>query len=137
MPGKIANRFVGYIHNQELRRPSWADLPAKREIQPHPMTGVIDDTTYDVLRPGVLIRSKMLRDHAHPAVFSTTSGDIFMTSASHGIGEGEIVWHAHRPDRTISEAVVEIPFTDVSLLKLKDDVVFVNKTFETDAGAVP
>ncbi|KAK0727804.1 hypothetical protein B0T26DRAFT_766477 [Lasiosphaeria miniovina] len=145
MPGKIANRFVGYIHNQELRRPSWADLPAKREIQPQPMTGVINDTTYDVLRPGVLIRSKMLQDHAHPAVFSTTSGvlvqnvvgDTFITSASHRIGEGEMVWHANRPDRIIGEAVVEISGTDVSLLKLKDDVVFINQTFETDAGAVP
>ncbi|KAK0709346.1 hypothetical protein B0T26DRAFT_805084 [Lasiosphaeria miniovina] len=89
----------------------------------------------------------VLDDHpgAPPAVFSTTSGvlvqnaagDTFMTSASHGIGEGGTVWHADRPDRTISETVVEIPFTDVSLLKLKDDVVFVNKIFETDAGAVP
>ncbi|KAK3341822.1 hypothetical protein B0T25DRAFT_559399 [Lasiosphaeria hispida] len=145
VPGKIANCFVGYLHNQELCRPSWADMPAKRVVQPQPMTGVIDNTAYEVLRPGVLIRSKMLRDHAHPAVFSTTSGvlvendvgDTFMTAASHGIGDGETVWQADRPDRTIGEAVVEISFTDVNLLKLKDDVTFVNQTFETDAGTSP
>ncbi|KAK3321753.1 hypothetical protein B0H66DRAFT_618848 [Apodospora peruviana] len=146
LPAKIANRFVGYIHNKELRRPSWVDLPAKREIQPQPIAGVINDnTTYDILRPGVLIRSKMLRDHAHPAVFSTKSGvlvqnvagDTFMTAALHGIGEGETVWQGNRSDRTIGEAVVEISFTDVSLVKLKNDVVYINRTFETDAGTVP
>ncbi|KAK3361526.1 hypothetical protein B0T24DRAFT_641779 [Lasiosphaeria ovina] len=145
LPGRIANWVVGYIHNHDLGRPSWADIPAKREVQPLPLAGVIDNTAYDILRPGVLIRSKMLRDHAHPGVFSTTSGvlvqnakgDRFMTAASHGIGEGETVWQADRPDRAIGEAVVEISFTDVSLLKLKDDVEFVNETFETDAGVVP
>jgi len=145
IPCKIANRFVGYINNRELHRPSWANMSAERVVQPQPMTGVFDNTVYDILRPGVLIRSKLLRDHAHPAVFSTTSGvlvenpagDAFMTAASHGIGEGEKVWQGDYSDRTIGEAVVEISFTDVSLLKLKDDVVFTNQTFETDTGLSP
>jgi hypothetical protein len=109
------------------------------------MAGVIDTTTYDILRPGVLIRSKMLRDHAHPAVYSTTSGvivqnvagDKFMTAAAHGIGEGLNVWQGDRWDRIIGEAVVEISFTDVSLLQLGEDVAFENQTFETEAGEVP
>ncbi|KAK3352840.1 hypothetical protein B0T25DRAFT_195032 [Lasiosphaeria hispida] len=117
----------------------------RRVVQPKPTTGVIDTTAYDDLRPGALIRSKMLRDHAYPATFSTTAGvlvenpagDTFMTGASHGIGKNETVWQADRPDRTIAKAVVEISFTDLTLLELEDDVNFVNETFETDAGTIP
>jgi len=145
LPSWIANRPVGYINNRELHRPSWVDMPAKRVIQPQPNKGVIDNTAYDVLRPGVQINSKYLRDHAHPSVWSTTAGvlvendagDAFMTVASHGIGEGETVWQGKRADRIIGKAVVEISFTDISLLKLKEDVAFVNETFETEAGLSP
>ena len=79
------------------------------------------------------------------SLFSTTSGvlvknpsgDLFITAASQGIGDGETVWQANRSGRMIGEAVIDISFADVTLLKLKDDVEFVNKTFETNAGTVP
>ncbi|KAK3364479.1 hypothetical protein B0T25DRAFT_530310 [Lasiosphaeria hispida] len=145
LPGKIANCPVRYFLDQDFKRPAWADLPTKRVIQPNPMTGIIDTTAYDDVRPGVLIRSKMLRDHAHPAIFSTTSGalvknptgDVFMTGASHGIGENETVWQADHPERTIAKAEVEISFTDISLLRLEDGVNFVNEPFESEAGVTP
>ncbi|KAK0724238.1 hypothetical protein B0H67DRAFT_470236, partial [Lasiosphaeris hirsuta] len=145
LPGKIANCPVRYFLDQDFKRPAWADLPARRVVQPNPMTGIVDTTAYDDVRPGVLIRSRMLRDHAHPAIFSTTSGalvkspagDVFMTGASHGIGENETVWQADHPERTIAKAEVEISFTDISLLRLEDGVNFVNEPFESEAGVTP
>ncbi|TRX92960.1 hypothetical protein FHL15_006098 [Xylaria flabelliformis] len=145
LPGKIARCPVGYLTNRELRRPLWADSAAKRQVEPQPISGVIDNTAYDILRPGVLISSKILNEHEHPAVFSTTSGTLvqsesgscFMTAASHSIGDDGDIWQGDHPGRSISEAVLEIPFTDISLVKLKNDITFVNETFENNSGDSP
>ncbi|KAI0905783.1 hypothetical protein F4823DRAFT_117118 [Ustulina deusta] len=145
LPGKIACCPVGYLTNRELHRPLWADLPTKRQVEPQPISGVIDNTAYDILRPGVLISSKMLKEHEHPAVFSTTSGilvqnnsgNCFMTAASHGIGDDGCIWQGEHPGRSIGEAVLEISFTDISLVKLKNDFTFINETFENNSGDTP
>ncbi|KAI1190705.1 hypothetical protein F5B17DRAFT_385499 [Nemania serpens] len=145
LPGQIANCPVGYLNNRELHRPSWADLPAKRQVEPQPMGGVVDDTVYDILRPGVMISSKILKEHGHPASFSTTSGilvqnrhgDHFMTGASHGISDDGNIWQGSELRKHIGEAVLELSFTDISLVKLKDDIEFVNQTFENYSGEAP
>ncbi|KAI0536929.1 hypothetical protein GGR58DRAFT_527884 [Xylaria digitata] len=145
LPGKIARCPVGYLTNHELHRPLWVDLPAKRQVEPQPINGVIDKTAYDILRPGVLISSKVLKEHGHPAVFSTTSGVLvrnnsgnhFMTAASHGIGDDRRVWQGDHLGRLIGEAVLEIPFTDIGLVKLKNKITFVNETFENNSGDSP
>ncbi|GAW25030.1 hypothetical protein SAMD00023353_0101540 [Rosellinia necatrix] len=145
LPGKIAGYTVGYLTNSELRRPLWADLPAKRQVNPQPIAGVVDNTMYDILRPGILISSKFLKEHGHPAVFSSTSGilvqnssgNCFMTAASHGIGDDGNIQQGDHPGRSIGEAVLEISFTDISLVKLKNDITFVNETFETGNGDSP
>ncbi|KKY39689.1 hypothetical protein UCDDA912_g00302 [Diaporthe ampelina] len=109
--------------------------------------GIIDDTPYEILRPGVMVCSQTFKDNAHPAWFSTTSGvqvensagDCFMTAASHGIGVNERVWQiaSQGIKRLLGKAVQEISFTDVSLVKLQEDVIFSNETFENGAGEVP
>ncbi|RWA05431.1 hypothetical protein EKO27_g9674 [Xylaria grammica] len=145
LPGKIARCPVGYLTNRELHRPLWVDLPAKRQVEPQPISGVIDNTAYDVLRPGVLISSKMLKEHGHPAVFSTTSGILvqnssgnrFMTAASRGIGDNGYVWQGDHSSRSIGEVVLEISSTGISLVKLKNDITFVNETFENNSGDSP
>lgn len=145
LPGKIAKCPVGYLNDNELHRPLWADLQAKRQIEPQPVKGVVDNTAYDILRPGVMICSHALKEDSHTAMFSTTSGvlvqnsagDRFMTGASHGIGELEQVWQAGRSDKIIGTTVVEIPRTDISLVELANDVEFVNETFENSGGVVP
>ncbi|KAG6354462.1 hypothetical protein INS49_004479 [Diaporthe citri] len=147
LPARIANRLVGYMRDEELGRPQWADLPAKRLINPRPTEGIIDDTPYDVLRPGVIICSQTFKDNAHPAWFSTTSGvqvensagDRFMTAASHGIGVNERVWQiaSQGMQKLLGKAVQEISFTDVSLVQLEQDIIFTNETFENSAGEVP
>lgn len=145
LPGKIVNCPTGYLNNKELCRPLWADLTAKRHVEPQPTRGTVDNTVYDTLRPGVMICSKMLKEHRHPAVFSTTSGvlvknpagDRFMTGASRGIGPSETIWQAANSEKIIGKAAVEITFTDISLIELSNDVEFVNETFESNGGVVP
>jgi hypothetical protein len=147
LPGKIANCWAGYVLNKEVHRVQWADLKAKRETKPEPLTGIVDNTAYEVLRPGVMICSKSYKDHAHPAVYSTTSGvlvknvaaDRFMTGASHGIGKDETIYQPLPTGgkKIIGKAVQEISFTDVALVQLNRDVDFINETFENSSGAVP
>lgn len=147
LPGTIAQCAVSYLNEKQAPRPIWADLKAKRIIEPRPYIGVIDDTPYDQLRPGVLLQSKVRRDHGHPATYSTTSGvlvenavgDKFMTGASHGIGEDETVFQElpQGQKRAVGKAVQEISFTDVSLIQLESDRQFVNEVFEhADAASV-
>jgi hypothetical protein len=147
LPAKIANCFVGYMRDEELKRPYWADMPAKRLINPQPTEGIIDDTPYDVLRPGVIVCSQTFKDNAHPAWFATTSGvkvensagDRFMTAAAHRIGVDEQVWQIASQGRMklLGKAVQEISFTDISLVQLGGDITFSNETFENSAGEVP
>lgn len=146
LPAEFANRWVGYLRESDLRKPQWADLPAKRLITPQPTQGIIDDTAYETLRPGVIICSRAQKDHAHPNWYSTTSGvlvegpagDRFMTAASYGI-DNEEIWQLESGGarRSLGVAVQEISFTDVSLVQLRQGVVFDNETFENSAGQVP
>lgn len=145
LPGKIALCIVGYLNNRKLHRPLWADVPAKRQVEPQPTGGVVDDTAYDILRPGVSIYSKILQKQGHSVSFSSTSGvlvenrqgDCFMTGASHGIGDDGSVWQGNQPDRYIGKAVSAISSTDISLVKLRDNITFVNQTFENCSGEAP
>jgi hypothetical protein len=147
LPGRIAGCFTGYLHDREIHRPKWVDRKAKREIEPHPVMGVVDTTAYEVVRPGVMICSKALKDHGHPATYSTTSGVLvknvvgnrFMTAAAHGIGENETVYQplTDGEKKVLGRTVQEISFTDVSLVALEDGVEFINENFENSSGVVP
>ncbi|KLU91474.1 hypothetical protein MAPG_09993 [Magnaporthiopsis poae ATCC 64411] len=140
LPGKIAQCVVSYLYDKQVPRPIWADLEAQRVIEPRPDIGVIDDTPYEQLRPGVLLQSKARRDHGHPATHSTTSGVLLenaageklMTGASQGIGEDETVFQElpQGQKRVVGKAMRDISFTDVSLIQLESDREFVNKVFE-------
>lgn len=62
-----------------------------------------------------------------------------MTAAAHGIGFDEQLWQIGPQGRKklIGEAVQEISFTGISLVKLGDDITFSNETFENSAGEAP
>ncbi|EXJ86770.1 hypothetical protein A1O3_03724 [Capronia epimyces CBS 606.96] len=143
LPGKIANCPVSYLNIRDLNRPAYVDLPAKRQVNPAPLNQVVDATAYNTLRPGVMINSVVLKEHGHPATFSTTSGvfvknsvgNRFMTVASHGVGQN--IWQPHRPHRTVGKPVVEIPSTDISLVQLEAGVPFAAETFEDADGVIP
>ncbi|KAI1399027.1 hypothetical protein F4819DRAFT_436789 [Hypoxylon fuscum] len=144
-PEKIANYPVAYLHDKDLNRPTWIDQPARQEIVPQPSVGIVDDTAYDVLRPGVMISSSIITGHSHPATLSSTAGvlvknpagDSFMTAASHAIGNSEKVWQSRRPAETIGKAAVEIPLTDICLVELEKSISFSTQTFEASDGIVP
>ncbi|KAK4152132.1 hypothetical protein C8A00DRAFT_35209 [Chaetomidium leptoderma] len=152
LPGSIANCLVGYLNDEDMRRPRWAaDLQAKRPIEPpYPVFGrSIDDTAYDTLRPGVMICSRNPSYHRHVNTVPTTAGilvengvgDRFMTAASHGIGPHGTVALPSPPGevdgKAIGKAAVEIPDTGVGLVELEKDVEFLNETFEDSVGGVP
>ncbi|KAM5345060.1 hypothetical protein ACJ41O_010922 [Fusarium nematophilum] len=145
LPGRIANCTAGYFLDRELNRPAWAQRKARRDILPQPSRGIADDTAYDVLRPGVMVCSAK-KTHAHPVHLRTTSGvmvknsigDRFITAASHGIGEEETIFQSITVDqkRLVGKAIHEITFTDVAIVKLNDDIQFVNELFENESGTV-
>ncbi|KAK8081200.1 hypothetical protein PG997_009018 [Apiospora hydei] len=144
LPGRIAKCVVKYLRNSELHRPSWADRPAKRQVDPPPVRGIVDKTVYDVLRPGVMISSMVLKN-AHPVEYSTTSGVFvhnaggtrLMTAATHGIDDNGQIWQTGNKAKIVGRAVQEIPFTDISLVELEDGVNTSKQTFENDAGVTP
>ncbi|KFA63053.1 hypothetical protein S40285_06402 [Stachybotrys chlorohalonatus IBT 40285] len=147
LPGKIAQCPAMHILEKEIPRPAWTERKAKRVIEPNTDLGVIDDTAYDTLRPGVLIRSRVNTGHVHPAQYLTNSGvmvknsagDVFMTGASHGIGEDERVFEtlSTGENRDIGKAVHELSFTDIVIVKLENNTNFNNELFEDTLGVKP
>ncbi|KAI1846568.1 hypothetical protein JX266_007465 [Neoarthrinium moseri] len=143
LPGKIAGCPSGYLRDHELHRPPWTDRKPKQPIAPQPVSGVVDRTAYDTLRPGVMISSSKLVEHGHPSELSTSSGVLvkdphgnqFMTATSHGIGQNTTVFQTGRPERTIGKAAIDVAFTDIALVDLARDVVFENETFESNGTA--
>ncbi|KAI1763722.1 hypothetical protein GGR53DRAFT_496267 [Hypoxylon sp. FL1150] len=144
-PGSIAKYPVSYLHDKNLNRPAWFDQPAKRETEPQPLLGIVDDTAYDVVRPGVMIHSTNPIGHSHPGILSSTAGALvknaagntFITAASHAIGASETVWQPGRPSQVIGKAVAEISSTDVYLIELKENVAVSAQTFEDSEGTIP
>lgn len=149
MPGKLASCPAGYLRDRDVRRLEWADLKAKRRIEPVLALGIVETTAYEILRPGVVIYSNASKDHAHPASLSSTSGvlvknaagDDFLTGPSHEIGKDKTVYQdlGTGPRRLVGKgkAVQEISFTDISLIRLSEEVVFINETFENSFGVAP
>lgn len=147
LPGKVAGCLTRYINDKDMHRPSWLERKAKRALTPQPATGHADNTAYDILRPGVMLHSLALRNHAHPLMFSTTSGvcvqnaagDKFLTSAAHGVGEAGMV-HQVLPDGThrhVGKVVHEVAFNDICIIQIESDIQCVNEPFENSANVTP
>ncbi|KAI1304708.1 hypothetical protein F5Y03DRAFT_406721 [Xylaria venustula] len=145
LPGRIAGFPVGYLTNCELRRPLWANYPARRQFERQPISDAMDDTEYEILRPGVFISSQMVDEYGQPVVSSITSGILvqnnsgshFMTAASHGIGGDGCIWQGVDTGKLIGETAFELSFTDISLVNLRNNTAFVNETSEMISGQSP
>ncbi|KAH7041048.1 uncharacterized protein B0I36DRAFT_419873 [Microdochium trichocladiopsis] len=137
LPGQI-----GRMWTMDLGRPEPDALQALllRTTTPDPANKIVDDTASVVLRPGVLLCSFVDGTHqTHNLITSGVAvqnvvGDSFMTTAAHGIGIDTMVY-AGRPSitsdfRSVGEAVVELAFTDISLVALKSNVQFRNRLFD-------
>lgn len=142
LPRKIAGYMASYLLDSDISRPAYAsDLFARRTVQPDPSAQVVDNTAYDILRPGVMVCSP---DKA--GWLQTTTGVLirdnngiqFMTAASHGIGDtGKVCYPPPGTQRTLGEPIMEIPYTDIALVKLHDHVRFHNQPFDDPDGVSP
>ncbi|RDA84244.1 hypothetical protein CP532_2120 [Ophiocordyceps camponoti-leonardi (nom. inval.)] len=111
LPGKIAQCFVGYLHESELHRPvSMRDSLARCSVT-H-----ISDT-------GVLVQNR--------------DDQTFLTGASHGFGDDGTVYQLQADQSKRFVGKVETSFPDIALVQLHQDVDAVNVSFEDQHGNVP
>ncbi|KAL9097643.1 MAG: hypothetical protein Q9163_006330 [Psora crenata] len=126
LPFCINHIFIGYVFGEQD-----VEEKAIRRILPQGRTR--DDTTYDHLRPGIMITSKA--SDPQPSLPSksdtmTTSGicldspegEKVITVSSHGFpgGVGDDVFHPDRSGRVIGKVSKVIGETDIALSKLQD-----------------
>ncbi|PKX89461.1 uncharacterized protein P174DRAFT_464582 [Aspergillus novofumigatus IBT 16806] len=141
VPSAIGRCACYYLYEKEMGRPHPAEIPAQRIRDP---TGdVVDNSEYEILRPGVMLGSEK-----HPISrmeLRTTSGVLvedgigerYMTVASYGFPHGDRVFQPSAEGRDIGKVIMEVSHTDVALVKLNENVRFVNETFETTSLGVP
>lgn len=142
VPSAIGRCSCFYLFEKEMGRPRPDEFPARRIRDP---TGdIVDNSQYDILRPGVMLSSG--KDHTTSIEYLTTSGVLvedrlgyrYMSVASHGFPNDTKVFHPLAGGKDIGQIVVEFLHTDVALVKLHDEVRFVNETFESPLdGAMP
>lgn len=142
VPSAIGRCRCFYLFENEMGRPRPDEFPARQICDP---TGnIVDNGEYDILRPGVMVSSG--RDPTTHIEYLTSSGVLvedsrgnrYMTVASHGFPHGDTVFHPSAGCKNIGQIIMEISHTDVALVKLHDEVQFVNETFESPLdGAGP
>ncbi|KAE8312059.1 hypothetical protein BDV41DRAFT_540252 [Aspergillus transmontanensis] len=59
-----------------------------------------------------------------------------MTVASHGFPHGDSVFHPSAGAREIGRLIMEHTYTDIALVKLNENVQFLNETFEATSLGV-
>lgn len=142
VPRSVAHCNCFYLFESDMARPRI--LSALRH-KPASLDQV-DDTQYDILRPGVMLSSGM-----HPQEgweLLTSSGVVvedrlgfkYMTAAAHGFPGHPFGGKAHHPRssrRMLGEAVIELSHTDVALVKLEEGVEFINEPFENTVSPTP
>jgi hypothetical protein len=139
LPLWIAQCWTTYLHEKDLQRPD--GQKARRAVSPDPLQGVVDNTPYDVLRPGVLVSGEVQQGAGERVVLSTTTGVLvkdalgneFMTCSSHGVGDDRTLWQSLPTGdrRVIGEAILELSSTDIAIMQLSSGVRFENEDFES------
>ncbi|MCJ1228476.1 hypothetical protein MMC12_005137 [Toensbergia leucococca] len=137
LPFLINNIFIGYVFGEK-------DLEEKAVRRILPQGRTRDDTTYNDLRPGIMITSKASNPRPplppRPDTMTTSGiclnspeGEKVITVSSHGFpgGVGDIVFHPDRSGRTIAVVSKVIGETDIALATLED----VNYSRETFSNA--
>jgi len=138
LSGRVADRMAMYINGKDLGRPTSDSQQAGtyHTIAPDVAEQIVDDTAHDVLRPGMLLSSFVDKTHKFYNLITSgvavcnSVGDVFITTACHGIG-AETTVYAGRPSLNVTppigKAVVEVSFTDVALVALEPQVQFHNE----------
>ncbi|OJJ42911.1 hypothetical protein ASPZODRAFT_161911 [Penicilliopsis zonata CBS 506.65] len=126
VPKSIACCLCYYLLESEMHRPRHVSALRRVDI---PVEGGIDDSAYCPLRPGVMLGSGGMLTSSGVLV-KDRLGNQYLTVASHGLPEGAKVLQPSNEGREIGELVMEIPHTDVGLVKLHDGENYINETFE-------
>lgn len=135
VPKSVGGCPCFYLEESDMGRP--AELPVLRGSQPD--GNAFDTSEYEPLRPGVMVNSG-----EHPVEgcdFTTSSGvmvrdalgQTYMTIAAHGFPGYPFtnkVYHPSSRGKEIGEVIVESSHSDVALVKLNENVTFVNEPFE-------
>ena len=130
----IARCNCFYHFKKDFHRPQ--QYPALRFIEPSGYQA--DNSQYQVLRPGVMLGSE--RSPRDGVEMLTSSGVLiqhdhtrvkYLTVASHGFPSGGKVYHPSANGREIGELILELSHTNISLVKLHNNVQYVNETFKT------
>ncbi|KUM56782.1 hypothetical protein ACN42_g10418 [Penicillium freii] len=133
VPRSIGCCACFYLFDKEVRRPTQDQLTARRLTEP--TADVVDNSRYDILRPGVMLSSGPTKPEylttSGALVEGSNSGGRYITVASHGFPHGNGVFHPCASGDEIGQITMEIPHTDVAIAKLHDDVPYVNDTFES------
>jgi hypothetical protein len=142
IPRWIAKCPCYYLYESEMGRPAFGKFAAKRNRDPS--IDVVDNSEYDLLRPGIMLSSG--RDAETQTEFLTSSGVLvkdrigleYMTVASHGFPHGDKVFHPSATGTEVGQVIMEITHTDVALVRLHSQFSFENETFESTVdGAGP
>jgi hypothetical protein len=141
VPCQFAQCLCFYLFEWEMHRPDINSYSARR-IQ-EPREAVNDDSSYEILRPGIMVSSGWLNESG--AELLTTSGTlirdstgkVYMTVASDGFPNDGKVFHPRANGRQIGNIIKKLDHTDVSLVQLDDTETFTNETFESPVDDVP
>ena len=142
LPCSINNILISYVFGEQD-----VEEKAIRRILPQGRTR--DDTTYNDLRPGIMITSKALDPKPplppKPDTMTTSGicldspeGEKVITVSSHGFpgGVGDEVFHPDRSGRVIAKVSKVIGETDIALAKL-EDIHYSRETFSVAEKPAP
>lgn len=98
-----------------------------------------DDSAYAtspdaLLRPGIMLSSSFrngtFKSTTSGILVAGSNGEIFITVASHGFESDGLVWHPNpRVGQIIGRVIHSNPETDISFVKLKPGLRYINETF--------
>ncbi|KAL2823412.1 hypothetical protein BDW59DRAFT_98686 [Aspergillus cavernicola] len=144
VPCSVAQCNCFYLFEQEMCRPR--SLSALRRQAISVSGGQIDNSQYEVMRPGVILSSGK---HPEEGIEILTSSGVlikdnfgakFMTVAAHGFPgppfDGQVYHPSHAGTR-IGEVIMELTHTDISLVKLDEGMEFNNEPFENTIIPAP
>lgn len=144
VPRSVAQCNCFYLYEEEMCRPR--SLSALRMKAASPRADQVDNSQYQILRPGVSLSSGKDLDKDFERLSSSgvlikdNLGVQFMTVAAHGFPGsplGAKVYHPNHAGNKIGEVIMGLTHTDVGLVRLDPGVEFINEPFENTIIPTP
>ncbi|PLN84868.1 hypothetical protein BDW42DRAFT_24929 [Aspergillus taichungensis] len=143
VPRSVAQCPCFYLFETEVR--STRGSPVFRTKPSFP-SHLLDDTEYQKLRPGVMLSAGKPRDGDVEVLSSSgilvrdKSGRGYMTAAAHAFPDGNFgstVYHPRFSDTPLGRIETTETNTNIALVRLANDVRFVNEPFENTVTPGP